>query len=248
MNNHRYVRKGRWHKSIDLFKRGGAEEFIKYILSYSKYKVFRFFYPLIIFFKKKQTFFFQNQEYSYLFHRNNLTWRNERAIEVPIILSFVENDRGMRILEVGNVLSSYTHTDWEIVDKFEHGMNVLNVDVVDFSRPDTYDLIVSISTIEHVGYDDDFKDQIKNEHAINVLKSNLRKGGQLVVTCPIGYNLILDAKLADNIFGFTEEHFFVREGLTLWTESDKQKAISRKFGTPYPLANALFIGIFRRCV
>ena len=246
MNNHRYVRKSQWHKSKYLFNENGAGELLKYILSYTKYHVFSFFSPLIILFMEKKTFIFQNQKYSYLYHRHNLTWRNERAVEVPIVLSIVENYRDMRILEVGNVLSRYTQADWEIVDKFENGMNVRNVDVVDFCRPDTYDLIVSISTIEHVGYDDDIKDQIKNEHAIKVLKGNLRKGGLLIVTCPIGYNLFLDAKLADNMFGFTEEHFLVREGLTLWAESEKHNALSRKFGSPYPLANALFVGVFRR--
>lgn len=246
MNNHRYVRKDRWHKSIDLYQENGAEELLKYIFSYSKYKMSSFFYPLIILFKEKKTFIFQNKKYSYLYHKHNLTWRNERAVEVPIVLSFAEKYRGMRILEVGNVLSHYTHTDWEIVDKFENEMSVRNVDVVDFCKPDTYDLIMSISTIEHVGFDDDPKDQQKNEHAIEVLKANLKKGGLLIVTCPIGYNLSLDAKLANNVFGFTENHFLVREGLTLWTESEKKNALSRKFGRPYPLANALFIGVFRR--
>lgn len=245
MNNHRYARKSRWHKSICLIKENGAEELLKHVLSYIKYHVFRLFYPLNILLKEKKAFIFKNKKYTYFYHRHNLTWRNERAVEIPIVLSFVENYRDMRILEVGNVLSRYTWANWDIVDKYESETSVRNVDVVDFCRPDTYDLIVSISTIEHIGYDDDIKDSVKNENAIKVLKANLRKGGLLIVTCPIGYNLFLDAKLANNVFGFTEEHFLVRIGLTLWMESEKKEALAKKYDSPYPHANALFIGVYR---
>jgi hypothetical protein len=38
-----------------------------------------------------------------------------------------------------------------VLDKYEQAPGVINEDVVSFSPPQKYDLIVSVSTLEHVG-------------------------------------------------------------------------------------------------
>ena len=48
--------------------------------------------------------------------------------------------------------------------------------------------IVSISTLEHVGWDENTKDPDKIFQAIKNLKSYLVPRGKLIVTMPIGYN------------------------------------------------------------
>ena len=42
----------------------------------------------------------------------------------------------------------------DVLDKYEKGNNVINDDVVSFSTEVKYDLIVSVSTLEHVGWDE----------------------------------------------------------------------------------------------
>ena len=77
--------------------------------------------------------------------------------------------RGCRVLELGHVLSHYvdpsnygfaSHT---VVDKYETSAmaNVHNVDIVDFESDALFDLIVSVSTIEHIGWDESPRDPEK---------------------------------------------------------------------------------------
>jgi hypothetical protein len=53
-------------------------------------------------------------------------------------------------------------------------------------------LIVSISTLEHVGWDEEDKNPVKVLQAIEILKSLLAPLGKIVVTLPLGYNPIID--------------------------------------------------------
>jgi len=51
------------------------------------------------------------------------------------------------------VLSHYFAVKHDIVDKYEIAPSVVNEDLVNFKPGKKYDLIVSISTLEHVGWD-----------------------------------------------------------------------------------------------
>jgi hypothetical protein len=145
-------------------------------------------------------FTFEGASYEYLIHPGNRTWRNERTIEVPIALGALERHRGQRILEVGNVLGLYTTVDHDGVDKYDESVKA--VDIVDYTA-DPYDFIVSISTVEHIGWDEDMRvgrdrvgDPQKVARAIEHLRGLLKAGGELLVTFPLGYNPALD-KLVD---------------------------------------------------
>jgi len=95
---------------------------------------------------------------------------NERAVEIPIIWHIVRENKGKRILEAGNVLSHYFRVDHDIVDKYERAEDVINEDVVNFQPSKKYDLIVSISTLGHVGWDENPKEPSKILKAIEHLK------------------------------------------------------------------------------
>ena len=140
-----------------------------------------------------RTFRFRGRTYSCFFHSYNSTWSNERAVEVPIARALLEEHRGKRVLEVGNVLSHYLPVEHEILDKFEEGPAIRNEDVVAFRSPLPYDLIVSISTLEHVGWDEEPKDPGKILRAVSNLAGQLAPGGRMVVTLPLGYNPDMDA-------------------------------------------------------
>src|SRR5581483_3814147 len=95
-------------------------------------------------------------------HYNRISYNNraERAVEVPIAFDFLARQQGKdTILEVGNVLQHYENSLSDalgirarrIVDKFEIGHGITNLDIMDMDPEEKYQVIISVSTIEHVG-------------------------------------------------------------------------------------------------
>ncbi len=198
-------------------------------------------------YKSKRSFVFQGKSYRYFYHEYNTTFNNERCVEIPIIWDYVKENKGKRILEVGNVLSHYFPIDHDVVDKYERAEGVINQDIVDFSPGKRYDLIVSISTLEHVGWDEDEKEPKKILKAVKHLKELLSPGGKMVVTLPIGYNPVMDRLLEEGILRFDKTYFLKR--ITRdneWVETDWDGVRNARYGRPFPNANGLVIGIIER--
>ena len=141
------------------------------------------------------------ESYRLLRSRYGLTWVTERAAEVPVAARVLERHRGERVLEVGNVLSHHMGVTHEVVDKYESSPGVRNVDVLDLPPEPAYDLIVSVSTIEHVGRDERPRQPERAAQALEQLRRLLRPGGELFATVPAGYNPDLDATLARGPYG-----------------------------------------------
>jgi SAM-dependent methyltransferase len=140
-------------------------------------------------------FQFRGQRYSTFFARYNMTWVGERMVEIPIGRAIVARNAPDRVLEIGNVLSHYGPTSHAIVDKYEKAPNVINSDILSYSPKNQFDLIISISTFEHIGFDDD-NDGSSGEKiasAIRHCRSLLSKTGRLIITFPTGYNPELDS-------------------------------------------------------
>lgn len=93
---------------------------------------------------------------------------------------------------MGNVLSNYFSVNHDIVDKYEKSYGVINHDIVDFNPDKKYDLIVSILTLEHVGWDEIPKEPTKILSAIKNMIALLEPEGKIVVTLPLGYNPEMD--------------------------------------------------------
>ncbi|MEK6898938.1 MAG: hypothetical protein AABW79_02475 [Nanoarchaeota archaeon] len=161
-------------------------------------------------FIKKDKFIFNSKIYKYFYHPYNHTWVNERAVEIPIIKEYINNVKG-NMLEIGNVLKHYHSLEHDVVDKYESGKGIINQDVVDFKIEKKYDLIVSISTMEHVGWDENIRDAGKIPRAIAHLKKHLSKDGKIIFTVPLGYNPFLDKLIEDgNLF---DEMYFLKRVL-----------------------------------
>jgi SAM-dependent methyltransferase len=143
------------------------------------------------------SFDFQGASYRYLFHRYKLTWLTERAVEVPVVQAIVEQAGAQRVLEVGNVLSHYRPQRHLVVDKYERAAGVISRDVLDLEDLGPFDLIVAISTLEHVGCDEHPRAPNKAAEAVDALRARLAPGGLLVLTVPVGYNREFDATLRD---------------------------------------------------
>lgn len=141
-------------------------------------------------------FLFDGERYRCLVHLHRWTWLSERAVEVPIAARHVERAAGGRILEVGHVLGHYGIRGHEVVDRWERAPGVRNADVMDLRGTGPYDLIVSISTLEHVGWDEAPRDPDRATAAMRLLAGELRPGGHLLATIPTGYHGRLEATLA----------------------------------------------------
>lgn len=171
------------------------------------------------------SFTFRGQTYGYFYHRYNVTWKNERAVEVPIIWEIVRKHSGRRVLEVGNVLSHYFAVEHDVLDKYEKADRVINEDVVDFHPSVKYDLIVSISTLEHVGWDETPRDPSKFPRAIDNLTHCLAPRGEILVTVPLGYNPEMDSLIRRGKVPFTELSCLRRvSARNIWNEVDWRDA------------------------
>jgi hypothetical protein len=183
-----------------------------------------------------------NVEYSYFLHPYNITWSNERAVEIPVIRPLLKSSDPGSTLEIGNVMSHYFDSDHLVVDKHENCSYrpVVNADLVEFNPQRQFKLIVSISTIEHVGWDDTPRDESKVIAAFKKIRTLLAPGGKAVVTVPVGYNSFLDQRMLE----------VVGEGATLrclkrisednqWVETDLDDALQCTYDTPYKYANAI---------
>jgi SAM-dependent methyltransferase len=188
------------------------------------------------------TFTFEGRTYTYFWHPYSGTWRTERAVEIPIVWEMVRKNPAARVLEIGNVLSHYFPVKHEIVDKYERWKGVTNQDVCDFKPSRKYDLIVSISTLEHVGWDEEPREPLKVVAAFENLRSLLAPGGMLVVTLPLGYNPALDRLLDEAKIPFT--HRFYLKCASSANEWSQVEAIKdAKYAHAPARANALVVGM-----
>jgi SAM-dependent methyltransferase len=216
----------------------------------------------------RRTFSFNAKRYRYFYDRQGLTHLHERAVEIPIAQDLVAEYGGKKILEIGNVLSKYTDFAHTVVDKYENAPGVINEDVVSFDSVQRFDLIVSVSTLEHVGWDETPRSPGKVLTAVENLRRLLAPGGLLLLTVPIGYNTELDNLLKGGRIEFSEQwclgrfakihrdgvverilRFFRARAFTVhpdWREVSWDQACTARYGSPFRFANAILVGAIRR--
>jgi hypothetical protein len=196
----------------------------------------------------RPTFRFEGRTYSYFLHAYNRTVRGERCVEIPIVMDWVRAAAGQRVLEIGNVLSHYFPLAHDVVDLYERAPRVANVDVVDFQPEAPYDLVVSVSTLEHVGWDEEPRQPEKLLAALaNLAGPCLRPGGRLVMTVPVGYNAFLDEAVATGRIALTQR-FYMRR-LSRWAHWEQCAAAdvaAARYDHPWPFANALLVGVVHK--
>ena len=196
--------------------------------------------------EEPETFDFGGERYSAFHHRNGRTWLTERAIELPVAMRFVEAFEPSAFgLEVGNVLSRYRAVHHRVVDKYERASGVENLDVLDIATDRPFDFVVSISTIEHVGWDEPERDLDKPVRAIHHLRSLLQPdGGRLLVTLPLGYNPTVDLMALGGLSGAALGEIFVRDRRLRWTPTDRPEPYQLRYQFELRSANAVWIAEF----
>ena len=239
MDKHLYnttIRKVPW-----FIKRFGAREVLLKPLRV-------IFAPAIIPFLPKKSFQFEGQSLPCFFHRYNMTWAGERSIEIPIAKSYLDKFDGKDILEVGNVLSHYFPVRHDVLDKFEKGPGIINEDIIDFHPPKNYDLILSISTFEHIGFDDEATEPSgrKIKTAIAACQEFLKPDGKLVLTVPLGYNPDLDRLIRNGELSAARESYLRRVRRLDWQPSTKEEALQSRYKAPFPYANAVLVAEFSK--
>ncbi|HUR26158.1 MAG TPA: hypothetical protein VM327_09125 [Candidatus Thermoplasmatota archaeon] len=152
--------------------------------------------------RNSRGFMFEGERYHFLFHRYNCTWINERQVEVPVLRRSARGVRHDEVLEVGNVLSHYGRVRHRVVDKYERARGVSNEDFLHHRPPNPYRLILSISTFEHIGWDEADRDPRKFLLAVRHAQGLLAPGGLLALTVPLGYNPEVDRFVASPPDGF----------------------------------------------
>jgi len=209
-------------------------------------------YPVFVaglprtFLAHERTFTFDGEALPYLYHRYNNTWMNERAVEVPIARRAIQQRGDGTVLEIGNVLSHYGAPQHEVVDKYEAGPGVRNIDVLDLEPERRWDLILSISTLEHVGVDDAPHDPGRGAIAAELLASRLAPGGELLLTVPVGYNPRLDEALAAGAIRGMELRALRRTRVgPHWEEVAPDRVLGLSYDWRNSTARAVLVGRLR---
>lgn len=189
----------------------------------------------------KRSFTFGGRVYEYVDHPHNKTRENERRVELAIVWEELKTARG-RVLEVGNTLAYYFPTAHDVLDKYEHGPRISNVDVVDFPGSG-YELIISVSTLEHVGHDEVWPNFMGRpelcELAIERLRRALVPGGRLIFTVPMGWNPHMD-QLVRECRGLHRVRFMRRiNAQNDWVEVEDVSGA--RYAQPFPHGNVVAI-------
>ena len=110
-----------------------------------------------------------------------------------------------------------------------------------------YDLIVSVSTLEHVGWNEEPKEPTKSLAAIENLKNCLVPTGIIVVTLPLGENPYLDKLLKEKELQFTQQYFLKRiSSNNKWVQAEWKDIQNSAYNYPFPFANGVVIGVIEK--
>ena len=167
------------------------------------------------------------------------TWRTERCVEIALGGRALQSRRPEDVLEVGNVLPLAGIAGHTVVDKYEEGPGVLNVDIIDFDPGRTYELVVSISTLEHVGWDEVPEEPDK---AATALEHIAQLGEKLLVTIPVGVHQRLESAFLTG--PFDDIAFLVKTGrLARWAQRPIEERSRVRYGAPYAYGNGILVGM-----
>lgn len=200
-------------------------------------------YPLKAKELKDCYFNFEGRAVPYFVHPYNATWRNERCVEVAIALEFLQRYGLRNWLELGNVMAYYGKQAATVVDKYERSPGVTNKDILNFEPKELFDAALSLSTFEHIGWDETPREPEKVLRAIAKFKSFIKPGGPLLVTFPLGHNSFLDSLVERNEVPFSRVCYLKRTSESEWKQVTREEVIGTKYGSPYTAANAIVVGM-----
>lgn len=161
----------------------------------------------------------------YLREGHNYAGQNERAIEVPLGLHFIQDFPDA--VEVGAVLPYYRRTTHTVIDLVD-ALATVSMDALDFDfgeRP-----ILSISSLEHFGFGDFSNVDVT---AIPRFLKKLRKN--YLLTVPLGYNPLCDSLIKN----LPVTYYSRKDWKNTWERVDAP--IYTTYNTPFPWANTIAV-------
>lgn len=171
-------------------------------------------------------------------------WRTERGIELAIGKRALMGRDASDVLEVGNVLPWAGHDDHLVVDKYEQGPRVVNEDIVNFRSDRKYELIISISTLEHVGWDEEPVDAAKAARALLNMPSMIADGGSMLVTIPVDFHPEFEDFFVSDDAPFDAVELLVKTSRTArWQRRPLQERGALRYGQPYCCGNGVLMGV-----
>jgi SAM-dependent methyltransferase len=197
------------------------------------------FFTTVLPFVAERRFTLDGRDYRYCWDRTG-TWRSERAVELPVAIAAAQEADPDRTLEVGNVLRRYTDLQHAVIDRYEAAPGVQNADAETFDGG-PYDLIVSVSTIEHIGFDELPRDPGKVFRAVENLRGRLAPGGRMLATVPLGYNRDLDDALTGGALSAEVSYLMRRSKPQSWQQDSREEARRLSYGWPWGGANAVAV-------
>jgi hypothetical protein len=216
------------------------------IIKKALYQVIFWVYSIV----RPKNFSFYNNLLKYENSFYNTSFFNERSIEIPIAKQFLKDNFQDSVLEIGNVLNHYNfNLNRHVLDKYEIYPGVINDDIEKYFPNSKYKLIISISTLEHVGLDSGETeiDKDKLKRTLNHIVSNLLDdGGLFIVSLPVNYNSNVDS-LIFNPNLFQEKFFMIRDNFWFNTWKKIEFENVPKTIKPKPLLiDKVFFGIYRK--
>lgn len=185
----------------------------------------------------EQFFSFQGQNYEYFDHPYNNTRINERTVEIPISLNFLNQFKD-DMIEIGCVTPYYFESNHEVFDLADNHPRAKHDDAVSLDYKNKN--VLSISTIEHIGRSDYGIQEKEKNSAIDLCKKIISESLNYFITWPLGYNKILDD------WALNEEGslFIARQdgNKYLWQQKkiDELTPDNKKYGT-FHCANTIII-------
>jgi hypothetical protein len=166
-------------------------------------------------------------------------WRTERGLELALAKRFWAQRERTDVLEVGNVVQGIGLTGHTIVDKYERGPGVLNVDIMDYEPTREFAGVLCISTLEHIGWDELPQDPDKAGQALRRIAT---MGRDLLITIPVGCHRQLEREVIDG--PFDRVALAVKTSRTArWEQRPLEDVDNHRYGSPFAYGNAVLIGI-----
>jgi hypothetical protein len=166
------------------------------------------------------------------------TWRNERCVEIALGRYAIAGRDRSRVIELGNVLPLAGLGGHTVIDKYERGDGVVNVDILDYVPTRRFDLAISISTLEHVGWDEDPRDPGKAALALQRLAE---LADDLLVTVPVAYHPAFEDAFVAGPFDRVE--LLVKTARDArWAPRPLAERRRIRFSVPYANANGILVG------
>jgi hypothetical protein len=179
-----------------------------------------------------------NLQLDYFYHPYNETSQNERKIEIPLGLKFLELVNN-NCIEVGCVMPYYFNVQHKVIDLYDSHPSAQKVDALSYDY--TNQNCLSISTIEHFGeiFNDSnnlgrYFDRDLSFKGLNLI---IEKVNKYLISFPIGLNLSLDESVKNSKLFF----LILKRDLNNNWHVDKTNSFDYKYGVPFPFANAICV-------